>query len=627
MHTKNRVVMAPMVRNYADAEGRAMPRYVAHVERIARGGVGTIILEASFVSLEGRGFANELGLHDDTVVPGLRKIVAAAHRHGAKIGIQLYHAGRQTSLKTTGMKPIAPSSLPDPTVNEIPDTMNQLRIRAVAEAFGRAAMRARSAGCDFVEIHGAHGYLITQFLSPFSNRRTDRYGGSLENRTRFLFDVYGLVREAVGNEFPIIVRLSGDEMVDGGLEIGETMKIARMLEQTGAAAIHVSAGNYASYAKGRMIPPMAVQDGVLVSLAAKVKKAVSIPVITVAKIRTPQLAEKILRDGDADFIAIGRPLLADPDWVNKAHDGRAADIMPCIACNQGCISRLFAQKDVWCTVNPETGREREFAKKKGKRKTLVVAGGGPGGMAAAKTAAQRGHRVILYEKTGRLGGQLFAASASPHREGWAELRHALERDVRALGVEVRLRKVCTAAAVKKDRADAVILALGSTAVRPKIPGIGRTNVVVSRDVLEGAKKVAGNVVVAGGGCAGAQTAEFLADRGCNVTIVEATGAIALDAPVDDRALLLGRLAKRKVKMLTETQLMSISETYVTLQDLSGTKTLPADAVVLCLGSFPNDGLLAEFKRVTKDVRVIGDAAEARHVTEAIAEGSLAALAL
>lgn len=624
---KNRVFMAPMVRNYAEPDGRANARYVAHVESIAHGGVGALILEASYVSLEGKGFVNELGLHDDAMIAPFRKVTAAAHRHGAMVGVQLYHAGRQTSQKTTGVRPIAPSAVPDPTVNEIPEAMDTARIKAVVEAFGRAAKRAKDAGCDFVELHAAHGYLITQFLSSFSNRRTDKYGGDFESRSRFLREVYAAVRSAVGPKFVVTARISGDEEIPGGITTDEAVRTAQLLESLGAAAVHVSVGNYATYAKGHLIPPMAVPDAPLLPLAKTIKAAIGIPVIAVAKIRLPGLAEKILADGDADFIALGRPLLADPDWVNKAQTGRQKEIMPCIACNQGCISRLFAQQDVWCTVNPETGREREFAKKKGKRKTVVIAGGGPAGMSAAKTAAKRGHKVILYEKSSKLGGQLSAAEAAPHREGWRELRLALERDVRALGVDVRLRTACTAEAVKKDKADAVIVAIGSTAMTPKIPGVGRTNVMTSRDVLEGRSKPQGSVVVVGGGCSGAQTAEYLADRGHSVAIVEATGEVAIDAPVDERALLLGRLEDRKVKIHTRTHALSIGDKGVAAEDRDGAKLIPADTVVICLGSFPNDGVIAELKGVAKDVRLVGDAVEARRVTDAVKEGALAALAL
>lgn len=619
--------MPPMVRNYADKRGLVTPRYVAHIKRIAEGGIGTIILEASFINPSGKGFIYELGIHSDECIPGLKKLVAVAHKNNVKIGPQLYHAGRQTSGKTTGMQPLAPSPVPDPSSGEMPHELTVSEIKRLIAEYGLAAGRAKAAGCDFVEIHGAHGYLITQFLSPFSNIRTDSYGGSFENRFRFLAEVVASVRNAVGKNFPATVRLSGDELVPGGLTIKETVRIATELEGLGVNGLHISAGNYASYNQGLMIPPMAVPEGPLVHLAEAVKKAVSIPVIAVGKIRTPEFAEKILTSNKADFVAIGRTLLADPDWPNKVASGKTTDIMPCIACNQGCIGRLFAQEDVWCTVNPETGRENAFAQHSKKKKTVVIIGGGPAGLSAARVAAKRGHTVTLYEKSNKLSGQLTAAGAAPHREGWTVYKKIILRDLKQPGITVHLKSEYSPEQARRERPDAIIIAIGSSAVRPKIPGIGRTNVVIARDLLEGKVKAKGTVVVAGGGCAGAQTAEYLATHGHAVTIVEAMDAIALDAPSDERELLLGRLKKMKVKLLTNCKLTTIGSRTVTTEDKDGSKTLPADTVVLCLGSFPNDGLAAELKQIIKNTVVVGDASSPRRVTEAVAEGALAALAL
>ncbi len=627
LKVKNRLVMPPMVRDYADSKGFVTDRYLAHIESIAKGGVGTMILEASFIRPDGKGFAHQLGIHTDEAIPGLRLLVRAAHKYGAAMGPQLYHAGRQTSQKTTGVQPLAPSPVADPTVNEVPRELKANEIKEIIKAYGAAAVRAKKAGCDFVEIHGAHGYLITQFLSPFSNKRNDEYGGTPEKRMKFALEVYESVRNAVGKDYPVLMRLSGEEMVPGGLTLKDTVKIAKDLEKAGVNGLHISVGNYASYAAGRMIPPMAVGDGPLVHLAAGVKKAVKIPVIAVAKIRSPRFAENIIKSNKADFVAIGRTLLADPEWPNKVYDGRLDEIMPCVACNQGCITRLFAQQDVRCTVNPKNGRELEFAKPATAKKKIVVVGGGPAGMQAAKIAAERGHKVSLYEKAAKLGGQLFIAAAAPHRQGWNELKEALERDIKRLKVDVHLGEEFTLALAKKMNPDAVILAMGSSAFTPQITGVENKNVIVSREILEGEKYKKGNIVTVGGGCAGAQTAEFLASKKNKVTIVEMLDAIAADSPVDERILLLERLKRLGVRTLLKAKVVEIGDKEVTIESEGKRKTLPADTVVLCLGSRPNNGLANGLKTVVKTVITVGDAKAPRKVTDAMAEGAFAVLEL
>ena len=629
MTLKNRVVMAPMVRNYADEQGRMTPRYLAHLERIASGGAGALILEASFVSPEGRGFRHQLGLHSDAVIAGLHEAAAAVHAHGARLGIQLFHAGRQTTAAVCGEQPVAPSEIPCPLLGELPRGLDRMEIHALVRAFGNAARRAKAAGLDFVEIHAAHGYLITQFLSPFSNKRPDAYGGDVDGRRRFLEEIIAAVRKEVGVDFPVTVRISADEMVPGGMQQDDAKDLALWLQDRGIDAVHVSAGNYGSYTRGRMIPPMAVDDGPLIKYAAAIKELVAIPVIAVGKLHTPALAEATLQNGQADFVALGRELLADPDWPRKAELGLDEEIHSCIACNQGCISRLFEQRDVWCTVNAACGREREFGHiaGTGAGRKLLIAGGGAAGMSAASIAAQAGFKVILCEAEDVLGGQLPAAGAAPHRPGWIELLRNQRHQLKQLGVEVRLKTKVDRKLAQQEQPFGVIVATGAKPVRPTIPGIGQFNVITAYDLLEGRTKAQGSVLVVGGGCSGAQTAEYLAERGHAVTIAEAEGDIAGDAPLDDRTLLLGRLKGLGVKIMTHTRLLSIGLDAINLQSGEEIFGVAADSVVLCLGSRPVNNLEKELQGMVPNLITVGDAVRARKVTDAVLDGALAALAI
>lgn len=625
---RNRLVAAPMVRNYGDGNGHATARYAVHVERLARGGVGTIILEAAYVRPDGRAFRHQLGLHEDAVVRPLREVVAAVHRHEVPVGIQLFHAGRQTMHVISGFDPVAPSAIPDPLLNELPQALGPAQIAEIAEEFGRAARRAREAGCDFVEIQGAHGYLVCEFLSPFSNRRSDAYGGSPENRRRFLEEVYAAVRTAVGNDYPVTLRLSAEEAVPGGLRVSETIATARHMEDLGIAAVHVSADNFAAYAEGRMVPPMAIEDGILVPFAREVKAALTIPVIAVGKLRFPAMIEKLLGDGAADFVALGRSLLADPDWPNKLEAGRYAEIRHCIACNQGCIGRLSEQRDVWCTVNPETGREIEFSDLRGGGdRKLVVVGGGPAGMAAAVWGSRAGFAVTMYEKEEELGGQLLAASAAPLREGWDLLNEQLKSELARSRARVHLHREADPPAIVAEQPWALVVATGAVPVRPVAEQGGGLRVATGRDVLEGKVAHHGHIVVVGGNCAGAQTAEYLASCGHEVTLLEAGGDIAIDAPPADRHLLLGRLAQRGVKLRANTRLMSIERDHVVVRTPVETSCIDANMVVLCLGARPEEALVKPLVEAGMRVRVVGDARVPRQATEAVAEGALAVLSL
>ncbi|MGB9868162.1 MAG: FAD-dependent oxidoreductase [Bacillota bacterium] len=624
MRLKNRMVMPPMVTNYAYEDGSVTPRLRAYHEMRAKGGVGLIIVEASYVHQSGKGFKNQVGIYSDCLIPGLRSLVDAVHAHGAKIAIQLYHGGRQTKSSVTGCPIVAPSPIPDPTEPETPRELTKGEIEELVWAFGEAARRAKQAGFDAVEIHGAHGYLINEFLSPYSNKRTDEYGGSLENRIRFPLEVVRAVRRAVGPEFPVTYRMSADEKVPGGLTLEETRIVAKRLEQEGIDAIHVSAGVYESAVW--IIQPMALPRACLADLAAGIKSAVKIPVIAVGRFNDPEVAERVLAEGKADLVAFGRALLADPDMPRKVVEGRLDEIRKCIGCCQGCIDELFQDHPITCTVNPCTGFEREFTFEKAARaRKVLVVGGGPAGMEASRAAALRGHDVTLWEKSGSLGGQLDLASSSPYKSEIALFKEFLVKELERLQVKVVLNKEATLEAVKAEKPDVLVIATGATPATLNVPGTEGENVVTSWEVLSGKVRVGNKVAVIGGGLVGCETAEYLAEKGHQVTIVEMLPKIASDVGPLVGALLLDRLAKRGVKVITGAKVSSLAQDSVVVERDGKRQTLSGfDSFVIAVGSRQNDALARQLEGAGIDYLLVGDAWRPRRITHAVFEGMRAA---
>jgi len=376
MCLKNRLVGSPVTTNFASSNGEATERLVNFYRERAKGGASLVIVEGSFIHPLGKGYVNQLGIHEDSLIPSLIKVVAAIHESGAKASIQLHHAGRRTSSKITGSTPKGPSPIPCYVGGEIPEELTPHGIRRIIECHSLAALRAKKAGFDSVDIHAAHGYLIPAFLSPLSNRRRDEYGGSLENRVRIAVEVISNVRKVVGDEFPITMKISGDEFAKGGLSIEEMQKIAPFLEKAGVDALAVSAGtvtpeeiglDYSTPHTFVRTLPMGTKEGCFSYLAGAIKEAVGIPVMAVGRINTPYVAEDILQRGQADLICLGRGLLADPCFPRKALEGRAEEIRICVACNQGCFDRLFLQKEISCMVNPAIGHEEELAIERNRR--------------------------------------------------------------------------------------------------------------------------------------------------------------------------------------------------------------------------------------------------------------------
>jgi NADPH-dependent 2,4-dienoyl-CoA reductase/sulfur reductase-like enzyme len=495
------------------------------------------------------------------------------------------------------------------------------------EEFGDCALRAKKAGFDGVEVHGAHGYLIAQFMSPYSNKRTDEYGGSLLNRMRLPLEIISNIRAKAGNDFPILFRISGDEFVPGGRTIEDTKAIAVLLEQAGVNAIHVSAGVYGSMQF--IIPPAAVRHGWIADFAAEVKKVVSIPVITVGRINDPMMAETIIASGKADFVAIGRGSLADPELPNKAAAGKFDDINYCIGCLQGCVGNLFRGNPGGCLVNPVTGRESEFILKPvDKKKKVFVAGGGPAGMEAARVAAQRGHEVHLYEKSDKLGGQ-YLIGAIPPNKGEVDMFLAWQQNqLKKYNVNVHFNTELTVQIVEKGAPDAVIVATGGEPIVPDIPGKDKPNVVDANDVLLGNVNVGHRVIVIGGGMVGSETADHLANHGKEVTIVEMLPEIAKDEEAAVRYFLMKDLQDNGVKIYVNAPVKKILDDGV-ISEIDGAeiKIGPADTIVMAIGAKSVNSLTKQLEGKVPQVLTVGDALKVRKALEAVEEGYRAGLAV
>ncbi len=620
---KNRIVMPPMATHFAGEDGTVNERHIAYYLRRVRGGVGYVTVEHTGVLRQGRAFPQMTLIHSDEQIPSFKRLIDAVHREEGKILVQINHAGRNTSSSITGMPIVAPSAIPCPVRMEMPKELSPEEIQKIIEACGEAAFRVKQTGADGVEVHMAHGYLLNQFLSPFSNRREDEYGGDADRRMRMALEVLRTVRNRVGADFPVLCRLSADEYVDGGLKIDASKEIAKTLERNGADALHVSACIPASGYLNH--PPYYAEEGVFVHLAQGIKSVVNIPVITVGRIRTPELANRILEEKKADLISMGRALIADPELPAKAIQGRIEEIIPCISCNR-CIQSI-RKGALACAVNPETGREGMFKLKKTDRpKKIWIIGGGPAGMKAAEISALRGHEAILYEKQERLGGRFLLAAIPPKKQILKDFTDHLERQLRKLPVKVGIGRPFTLASLRRGKPDAVIVATGAKPSFPPIDGIREAKTISVDDALSGSAPIGKKVLVIGGGGIGAEVADYLSEKGKEVTLVEMKEGIALDLVGHLQYFLNKRLREKGVRILTSTRATRFEKQGVWVEDPQGTKRLEEfDSIVTALGSTPDDELVESLKRKVSEVYVVGDASKPREVMEALVEGEEIAL--
>jgi len=629
MELKNRIVMNPLSVNYASRDGFVTDAMISYLVERAKGGVGLIQVENAAIDPYGRTVFNHF-IYDDKFIPGLRKLVNAVHAHGAKISQQLSHAGRRARPEITGVQPVSASPIPHPGVDVVPRELTIDEIHEFEDKFAMAASRAKTAGFDAVEFHCAHLYLINDFLSPLANARTDEYGGGLEGRTRFIREIIRKTKEKVGEDYPVICRISADEYAEGGLTLNDTIKIAQKMVEAGADAIDVSAGagmpvstTYKRFMSS--IPPMYFPRGCLVHLAEGIKKAVNVPVIAVGRINNPELAERILEEGKADLIGLGRELLADPEFPRKAAEGRVDDIRMCTGCNV-CIDRvLYRLLDARCSINAALGREEQFTiKPAGFAKKVLIVGGGPAGMEAARVAALRGHDVTLYERDNKLGGQMWLAAKPPGKGEWLTTIEYLSNQVRKLGVKIELGKEVTPELVQELRPDVVIIATGAKPLIPNIPGVKGGNVVTADDVLREKVAVGEKVVIVGGGVVGVETADYLLEKGKRVVVVEKLKTVASDMVEPNRTYILMKLRENGVEILTETRVEEITERGVVVYGKGGRRTFEADTVVLAVGREPNNELIRALRFVVPELYAVGDCLIPRKIEDAIRDGFITA---
>jgi 2,4-dienoyl-CoA reductase (NADPH2) len=644
---RNRIVMPAMALLYT-SDNSLTDRFKAFYRERAKGGVGLMIIGPVAIDRVGSS-PLILGLFSDSYVNPFLEFIDELHKTtGAKIGIQLMQQGRNSSEKLTGIKPIAPSAVANPLTGEMPREMTESDIAEVQEAYVKAAVRAKVAGFDYLEILAGGSYLIGEFLSPVTNHRTDQYGGSIEKRMRFGLEVIKQVRTALGEDSPIGIRVSGQDFVKGGNTLVESSLFCSEAEKAGVDAINVTGGWHETN-----IPQVTseVPPGAYLYLSRAIKDKVSVPVFASNRLGDPIIAEKALRSGAADMVCWGRPLIADPDLPTKVLTGRHKEGIPCIGCNQGCMDAIFAGSAVCCTLNPRVGREAETEiRAVDVKKRIFVAGGGPAGMEFALIASKRGHDVTLYEKDNKLGGQINLIGPLPGKSAYLEAVTSLENRLKSSSVIIKLNTLLTPEIIASERPDVLVVATGAQPAKFTVPGIDSPHVINAWDVLCGAVcEIGEHVVVIGGGATGCETAllvanlgiltpeafSFLAyhsandleqlrrllyDGGRQITIIEIAERPATNVGISTRWSLLKNLRLMGVDIRTKTRIVDICEGLVRIETETGAEAIPADTVIVATGSTPVDELPKTVRSNRTDVQVIGDAKGIGKISDAIREG-------
>lgn len=618
---KNRIVMPGLASFLIEDGGTVTERTVEHYRRRAAGGPAMVIVEACAVSPEGVVSPHQARIDDDRFIGGLSKIAQAMRLEGCVPGIQIHHGGRQTSSRVIKQKPLAPSPLRCPSIRGAVEPLSIEKIKDLVKKFGKAAVRARDAGFEMVEIHGAHGYLVNQFLSGFSNIREDEYGGDITGRTRFAKEIVIEIKRRLGADFPLSFKISAQEFVENGLDVEQSIEILRILVAEGVDVVQVSAGNDAT--PEWISQPMFMKKACLADSAERIRRALGIPVMAVGRINDPIVAEDIIAKGKADLVCIGRGLLADPELPVKAKAGRFDDIRMCIACNT-CMESIFRKGRVECLVNPSLGREQEMTiRPAAVPKKIMVVGGGPGGLNVAWVAASRGHEVHLFERQSKLGGQLITGSATTYKKELLNLIRFQKIQINRYGVNCHFEQEVDENVIRDFDPDALILATGSVPYVPSVEGLDRIHVATFNEILNGDSPPARKSVIIGGGATGCEVALHLCEHGSTVSVIEMLPNIGRGLESMTKKVLLRKIKEYGAALLTGYSPLRFEEDGVIAVDRGKNEVfIEADVVVFAAGSKPDSRLYDKVSGLGIEIHQIGDCLKPRSAKAAIYEGAV-----
>lgn len=619
MTVKNRFVVPPMGNNFANTDGTWSEQSKAYYAERAKGQFGLITIEATVVHDNAKGGPRKPCLYSDDSIESLKKITDACHAEGAKVSVQLQNAGPEGNAKNAGAPIQAATAIPSVFGKDTPVEVPTEEVYRLVKGYGQAARRAMQGGADAVEIHMAHGYLVNSFLSPRTNKRVDEFGGSFENRMRFPRLIIEEIRKEVGDKMAILARINCSDEVAGGLDEHDSAAIAAYLEDCGLDALHVSR---AVHIKDEyMWAPTAVHGGFSADLVSEIKRAVSIPIITVGRFTEPQFAELMIREGRADLVAFGRQSLADPHMPRKAQEEKLDDMIPCIACLQGCVANMYQGHPICCLTNPFLGHEEKGFKKAETSKKVLVVGGGVGGLCAAFVAAERGHQVTLCEQAEKLGGNMRLAAYPPGKGDITNMVRSYIVRCEKAGVDIRTNQEVTEEFIKEMKPDAVIVATGAKTLILPIEGIDNPNIIHGSDLLDGKRTAGKKVLVVGGGMVGCEIAAFLGEQQHDVSIIEFRDRMGADMISEHRKFVMKDFDEYGVNEIGNAKVCKFYEDGVEYETPEGERKEERgyDSVVLSMG-FRNYNPFAEkMEELGCECYVIGDAIRARRALDATRE--------